>query len=108
MQIANLKFLYPGSESIPGFKPGARASRFCGRYDEEHPSPAGTVLEFRVHQSSFGNYFRAKDQSGAMQKVAREFRCANALHRADGWTKDTLKPGEQDHHHRSRNNERLE
>jgi len=95
MQIANL-FFHPGSESIPGFKPGARAPWLCRRYDEEHPfTVQGTVLEFEFINPHSAIIFEAKDQSGAMQRWHAELGGANALHRADGWTKDTLKPGDK-------------
>jgi len=69
---------------------------FAGRYDEEHPATVqGTVLEFQFINPHSAIIFEAKDQSGAMQRWHAELGGANALHRADGWTKETLKPGDK-------------
>lgn len=69
---------------------------FAGRYDEEHPSTVqGAVLEFEFINPHSAIIFEAKDASGAMQRWHAELGGANALHRADGWTKDTLKPGDK-------------
>ena len=69
---------------------------FAGRYDEEKPfTVQGTVLEFQFINPHSAIIFEAKDQSGAMQRWHAELGGANALHRADGWTKDTLKPGDK-------------
>ncbi len=69
---------------------------FAGRYDEEHPfTVQGTVLEFEFINPHSAIIFEAKDQNGAMQRWHAELGGANALHRADGWTKDTLKPGDK-------------
>ena len=69
---------------------------FAGRYDEEHPfTVQGTVLEFEFINPHSAIIFEAKDQGGAMQRWHAELGGANALHRADGWTKDTLKPGDK-------------
>jgi hypothetical protein len=69
---------------------------FAGRYDEEHPfTVQGTVLEFEFINPHSAIIFEAKDPSGAMQRWHAELGGANALHRADGWTKDTLKAGDK-------------
>jgi hypothetical protein len=69
---------------------------FAGRYDEEHPyTVQGTVLEFQFINPHSAIIFEAKDQGGAMQRWHAELGGANALHRADGWTKDTLKVGDK-------------
>src|SRR6202051_3460631 len=69
---------------------------FAGRYDEEHPATVqGTVLEYQFINPHSAIIFEAKDQSGAMQRWHAELGGANALHRADGWTKETLKPGDK-------------
>jgi hypothetical protein len=69
---------------------------FAGRYDEEHPyTVQGTVLEFQFINPHSAIIFEAKDQSGTMQRWHAELGGANALSRADGWTKDTLKAGDK-------------
>jgi hypothetical protein len=69
---------------------------FAGRYDEEHPyTVQGTVLEFQFINPHSAIIFEAKDQSGVTQRWHAELGGANALHRADNWTKDTLKPGDK-------------
>ena len=55
----------------------------------------GTVTRFEFINPHAAIIFEAKDQSGAMQRWHAELGGANALHRADGWTKDTLKPGDK-------------
>ncbi len=69
---------------------------FAGRYDEEHPfTVQGTVLEYQFINPHSAIIFEAKDQNGNVQRWHAELSGANALHRADGWTKDTLKPGDK-------------
>ena len=81
---------------FPASSPVLAHHGFAGRYDEEHPfTVQGTVLEFEFINPHSAIIFEAKDQSGAMQRWHAELGGANALHRADGWTKDTLKPGDK-------------
>jgi hypothetical protein len=69
---------------------------FAGRYDEEHPyTVQGTVLEFEFINPHSAIIFEAKDSTGGMGRWHAELGGANALHRADGWTKDTLKAGDK-------------
>jgi hypothetical protein len=69
---------------------------FAGRYDEENPfTVKGTVLEFQFINPHSAIIFEAKDQNGNLQRWHAELGGANALHRADGWTKETLKPGDK-------------
>src|SRR6202049_4193886 len=69
---------------------------FAGRYDEEHPfTVQGTVLEFQLENPHSAIIFEAKDQNGAMQQWHAELGGANAMRRADGWDRDTLKPGDK-------------
>ena len=69
---------------------------FAGRYDEEHPyTVQGTVLEFQLENPHSAIIFEAKDQNGAMQRWHAELGGANALRRADGWDRDTLKSGDK-------------
>jgi hypothetical protein len=69
---------------------------FAGRYDEEHPyTVSGTVLEFELENPHSSITFEAKDEKGVMQRWHAELGGANALRRADGWDRDTLKPGDK-------------
>jgi len=69
---------------------------FAGRYDEEHPfTVEGTVLEFQFMNPHSAIIFEAKDKNGAVQRWHAELSGANALHRADGWDRDSLKPGDK-------------
>jgi Family of unknown function (DUF6152) len=68
---------------------------FAGRYDEEHPyTVAGTVLEFQFENPHSAIIFEVKDKGGA-QRWHAELAGANALHRADGWDRDSLKAGDK-------------
>jgi hypothetical protein len=69
---------------------------FAGRYDEEHPyTVQGTVLEFDLENPHSSITFEAKDEKGVMQRWHAELGGANALRRADGWDRDTLKVGDK-------------
>ncbi len=71
---------------------------FCGPLvmREEHLfTVQGTVLEFEFVNPHSAIIFEAKDKSGATQRWHAELGGANALHRADGWDRDTLKPGDK-------------
>jgi len=66
---------------------------FAGRYDEEHPfTVQGTVLEFQFTNPHSAIIFEAKDANGAVQRWHAELSGANALRRADGWDRKSLKP----------------
>jgi len=69
---------------------------FAGRYDEEHPfTVQGTVLEFQFTNPHSAIIFEAKDANGAVQRWHAELSGANALRRADGWDRESLKPGDR-------------
>ena len=69
---------------------------FAGRYDEEHPiTVQATVVELQFTNPHSVIVFDAKDASGKMERWQAELGGANALRRTDGWTKDTLKPGDR-------------
>jgi len=69
---------------------------FAGRYDEEHPfTVQGTVVDFEFVNPHSAIIFDAKDKNGVTQRWHAELGGAGALHRADGWDRDTLKPGDK-------------
>jgi Family of unknown function (DUF6152) len=69
---------------------------FAGRYDEEHPvTVQGTVLEFQFVNPHSAIVFEVKDKNGSAQRWHAELGGSNALRRADGWDRDTLKPGDK-------------
>jgi DNA/RNA endonuclease YhcR with UshA esterase domain len=69
---------------------------FAGRYDEVHPvTVQGTVLEFQFVNPHSALIFEVKDKSGNVQRWHAELGGSNALHRADNWDRDTLKPGDK-------------
>jgi hypothetical protein len=69
---------------------------FAGRYDEEHPfTVQGTVLEFQLENPHSAIIFEVKDKNGTTERWHAELGGANALRRADGWDRDTLKPGDK-------------
>ena len=69
---------------------------FAGRYDEEHPiTVTGTVVELQFMNPHSSIIFEVKDAKGNAVRWQAELVSASAIHRADGWTKDTLKPGDR-------------
>lgn len=68
---------------------------FAGRYDEANPvTVSGTVVEYQFMNPHSVITFDVKDDKGNMQRWEAELGSAGQLHRADGWDKDTLKPGD--------------
>ena len=66
---------------------------FAGRYDEENPvTVTGTVLELQFVNPHSSVIFEVKDAKGTAVRWQAELASATAMHRNDGWTKDTLKP----------------
>ena len=69
---------------------------FAGRYDEANPVTVnGTVLEFQYMNPLSFIIFEVKDDKGVPQRWVAELGSVAAIHRADGWTRDTLKPGDK-------------
>ena len=69
---------------------------FAGRYDEDHPyTVQGTVLELQFMNPHSIIIFEAKDEKGKVERWQAELGSANQLHMADGWDKNTLKPGDK-------------
>ena len=69
---------------------------FAGRYDEEHPiTVTGTVVELQFMNPHSSIIFEVKDAKGNAVRWQAELASASAIHRADGWTNDTLKPGDR-------------
>lgn len=69
---------------------------FAGRYDEEHPiTVTGTVVELQFMNPHSWIVFEVKDAKGTAVRWQAELAAASGMHRNDGWTKDTLKPGDK-------------
>jgi Family of unknown function (DUF6152) len=69
---------------------------FAGRYDEEHPvTVTGTVLELQFENPHSFIIFEVKDANGKAERWTAELASASNMHRVDGWTKNTLKPGDK-------------
>jgi hypothetical protein len=69
---------------------------FAGRYDEDNPATvSGTVLELQFENPHSFIIFEAKDANGKTERWSAELGGASNMHRVDGWTKDTLKPGDK-------------
>jgi hypothetical protein len=69
---------------------------FAGRYDEDNPATVtGTVLELQFENPHSFIIFEAKDANGKTERWSAELGGASNMHRVDGWTKDTLKPGDK-------------
>ncbi len=97
MKLKSLvSFLLPAIGLFVVSVPALAHHGFAGRYDEEHPvTVQGTVLEFEFVNPHAAIIFESKDKNGVMQRWHAELGGANALHRADGWDRDTLKPGDK-------------
>ena len=69
---------------------------FAGRYDEENPiTVQGTVVELQFTNPHSVIVFDVKEASGKTERWQAELGGASMLHRNDGWSKDTLKPGDK-------------
>lgn len=97
MKIKSLaSFLLPAIGLIVFSVPALAHHGFAGRYDEEHPyTVQGTVLEYDFENPHSSITFEVKGKNGAVEKWHAELSGANALRRADGWDRDTLKPGDK-------------
>jgi uncharacterized protein DUF6152 len=97
MKLKSLaSILLPAAALLAVSVPAFAHHGFAGRYDEEHPyTVQGTVLEFEFVNPHSAIIFEVKDKSGATQRWHAELGGSNALRRADGWDRDTLKPGDK-------------
>jgi len=69
---------------------------FAGLYDEANPvTVTGSVLEFEYMNPHSVIIFEVKDEKGNPQRWQAELGGVTQLHRADGWVRDTLKPGDK-------------
>ncbi len=69
---------------------------FAGRYDEENPiSIEGTVVELRFINPHAAIIFQVRDADGKVVRWNGILGSATSLKRAEGWTKDTLRPGDR-------------
>ena len=70
---------------------------FAGRYDEDNPiTITGTVLELQFVNPHAFIYFEATDdKTGKTERWLAELGSAGQLARGEGWTKNTLKPGDR-------------
>ena len=69
---------------------------FAGRYDEENPiSIDGTVIELQFINPHAAIIFQARDAGGKLVRWNGILGSATSLSRTEGWTKDTLKPGDR-------------
>lgn len=65
-------------------------------YDREHPiTMSGTVTEFEFVNPHALIHFEVKDASGNLVKWVAISGPPQTLFRQDGWTKNTLKPGDK-------------
>ena len=68
---------------------------FAGRYDEANPiTITGTVVELQFINPHSQIIFETKGPNGDTQRWHAELAAASNMHR-EGWTKDTLKPGDK-------------
>jgi hypothetical protein len=88
--------LLPAAALLAMSTPALAHHGFAGRYDEEHPyTVQGTVLEYEFSNPHSSITFEVKDANGATQRWHAELGGASAMHRADNWDRETLKPGDK-------------
>ncbi len=95
MKLIPLCFLLASFCLLIGSNPALAHHGFAGRYDEANPvTVTGTVVEFQFMNPHSQITFDVKDDKGNLQRWEAELGSAGQLHRAEGWGKDTLKPGD--------------
>ena len=68
---------------------------FAGRYDEDHPvTVAGTVVELQFVNPHSMIFFDVTDKTGKTERWQAELGSAAQLHQREGWTRTTLKAGD--------------
>ena len=69
---------------------------FAGRYDEENPiSLDGVVIELQFINPHSAIIFQVRDEDGKVVRWSGHLGSATSLVNGEGWTKDTLKPGDR-------------
>lgn len=69
---------------------------FAGRYDEEHPITLdGIVIELQFINPHAAIIFQVRDEDGKVVRWSGYLGSATSLNKSEGWTKNTLKPGDR-------------
>lgn len=69
---------------------------FAGRYDEEHPITLdGVVIELQFINPHAAIIFQVRDEDGKVVRWSGYLGSATSLNKSEGWTKNTLKPGDR-------------
>ena len=69
---------------------------FAGRYDEENPITLdGVVVELQFINPHAAIIFQVRDEDGKVERWNGHLGSATNLNRTEGWTKETLKPGDR-------------
>ncbi len=69
---------------------------FAGRYDEEHPITLdGIVIELQFLNPHAAIIFQVRDENGKVVRWSGYLGSATNLNKSEGWTKNTLKPGDR-------------
>ncbi len=69
---------------------------FAGRYDEEHPITLdGVVIELQFINPHAAIIFQVRDEDGKVVRWGGYLGSATSLNKSEGWTKNTLKPGDR-------------
>jgi len=69
---------------------------FAGRYDEEHPITLdGVVIELQFINPHAAILFQVRDENGKVVRWSGYLGSATSLNKSEGWTKNTLKPGDR-------------
>jgi hypothetical protein len=96
MKFTSVCFLLVSFCLLIGSGPALAHHGFAGRYDEANPvTVTGTVVEFQFMNPHSQITFDARDEKGNVQRWEAELGSAGQLHRAEGWDKDTLRPGDK-------------
>ena len=96
IQVASL-FFTPGCRAFRAF-PSRRSRTMVLRAvmtRNTHTRCKGPSWNFEFENPHSAIIFEVKDKNGAAQRWHAELGGANALRRADGWERDTLKPGDK-------------
>lgn len=69
---------------------------FAGRYDEEHPITLdGVVIELQFINPHAAIIFQVRNEDGKVVRWSGYLGSATSLNKSEGWTKNTLKPGDR-------------
>ena len=81
--------------AFSGFGTAVSAPRNCGIRSREFVTFKGTVTDFEFINPHAQLFFDVKDDKGNIEKWEGEITSPSQLARGGGWTRESLKPGDQ-------------